>query len=200
MNRTYVLILFLVTCGALALAAGCTSPVVPAAPQPNATVTPMVFTPDSLKDLLLLPADLPEGYDVVYRGEMAPGNANCTGEICYITGYFTSAATVESNITTTIDQAVAIYNKNASPENLLPVLADQLPDIAAGNLTPLADPALGDASAAYSFTLPTAGAPLDGYLVIFGKGNLYELIMVIGSKASETLATDMARTAAAKLP
>jgi hypothetical protein len=195
-------VLLLAFGGLFALAAGCTSPVVPGG-QPSVTpvVTPIVFTPDLLEDLLLQPADLPEGYQLVYRGEMAPGSANCTADICYITGYFTSAANGEGNSTTAIDQAVAIYNRNASQDNLLLVLSDQLPDIIiSGNLTPLANPGLGDASASYGFTLPTAEAPIEGYLVIFSKGNLYEIIMVVGPDASEALAVDMASEAAAKLP
>jgi hypothetical protein len=200
--KLFVTVMFLAFCAVLAIVAGCTSPGIPAG-QPNVSpvATPMVFTPDVLRDLLLVQADLPEGYQISYHGEMSPGNASCTADICYLAGYFMSSTKGEGNTSTSIDQAVTIYNRNASQDNLLLVLSDQLPDIvASGNLTPLNDPGLGDVSASYGFTLPTTGAPIEGYITIFSKGNLYEVIMVIGPDASEGLAVDMAREAAAKLP
>jgi hypothetical protein len=197
MNQKFVLILFLTICGVLALAAGCTSPVLPARPQPNAT--PVVFTPESIKDLPFVFSDLPQGYSIVYRSQMAPGNPNCTSEVCYVAGYFTSAQNGQSN-TSTIDQAVTIYNTTTTAGTLLPVLIDQIPDVASGNLTALPGPGLGDASAAYRFTIATSAGPVNGYLVIIERGNLYEIIMVIGPDASENLALDMAHKAATKLP
>jgi hypothetical protein len=201
-RKLLVMFLLLAFGGLFALAAGCTSPGAPAG-QTNITpvATPLVFTPDLLEDLLLLPADLPEGYQVVYRGEMAPGNASCAADICYVTGYFTSAANGEGNTTTSIDQAVTIYNKNVNQDNLLLVLSDQLPDIVtSANLTLAGNPGLGDASATYMFTLPISGTPVKGYLVVFGKGNLYEVVMVVGPDATESLAMEMAGKAAGKLP
>jgi hypothetical protein len=193
MKRSVVIICCLALCSVLAIAAGCTSPV-----QTNATgsVTPTPPATVSLKDLTLSSDDLPQGYSIVYRGEMAPGDPNCSAsEVCYLQGYFISAANGESNTSTIIDQAVVFYSKPAVSATLRAVLADQLPDIANGNLTPLADPGIGDASAAYRVTLPTAGGPVEGYIVIFGKGNLYEIFMVTGPDASERLVIDLARKA-----
>ncbi len=197
MNQKYVLVLFLALCGVMALAAGCTSPT-----QPTVTPTaiPTTSAVVSLDDLLLSPADLPEGYSIVYREEMGPGDPNCTGEVCYLGGYLLSARNGDSNTSSGIDQAIVRYNKPATAGTLFAVFADQLPDIAAGKLDPLPDPGLGDASAAYQFTLPTEGDPTAAYLVIFGKGDIYEIILVAGPDASEALAMDMAGTAVAKLP
>jgi hypothetical protein len=41
--------------------------------------------------------------------------------------------------------------------------------------------------------------PVDGYLVIFGIRDYYEIILVAGPDATENLAEEMARAAASKL-
>jgi hypothetical protein len=197
MNQKYVLVLFLALCGVLALAAGCTSPTQPTV-TPTATPPPSAVV--SLDDLLLSLTDLPEGYSIVYQAEMSPGDPNCTREVCFIAGYLLSARNGDTNTSSGIDQAIARYNVSASPGTLSLVLADQLPSVASGNLTPLPDPGLGDASAAYRFTLQTEGGPMEAYLVIFGKGDIYEIILVAGPDTSESLAMEMAGKAAAKLP
>jgi hypothetical protein len=199
MNQKSVLILCLALCGALILVAGCTTPGTQPNVTPAATATPPAVT--ALDDLLLISADLPPGYSIVYMGEMGPGDPNCTAsEVCFIEGYLVSARSGETNTSTAIDQAVVHYSKPATPATLETVLVDQLPGVASGNVTPLTNPAIGDASAAYLVSLPTATGPVDGYIVIFGKGDFYEIILVAGPDASESLATDMAKAAAAKLP
>jgi hypothetical protein len=198
MKRTYILVLFIALCGILALAAGCTSPIPSQeTPTPTATVTTVASASEELKDLALSPEDLPAGYSLVYRGDMAPGDPNCTAPmICFLQGYFISASNGIDNTSTFIDQAIVIYNANATPETLRPVLDDQLRGVASGgNFTELPDPGIGEASALYRFSLPTDGEPLEGYLVIFGKGNLYEIIMVRGPDASESVVVDLARKA-----
>lgn len=200
MKRRYIPVLFLALCGVLAIAAGCTSPAVPqgnATPTPTATVTTVASAYDALRDIALSAEDLPSGYSLVYRGEMAPGDPNCTApSACFLQGFFTSASNGSDNTSTIIDQAIVIYNVNATPENLRPVLDDQLRGIASGgNFTALPDPGIGDVSALYRFSLPTDGESLEGYLVIFGRGNLYEIVMVRGPDASESVVVDLARKA-----
>ncbi|NTV00068.1 MAG: hypothetical protein HGA55_02970 [Methanoregulaceae archaeon] len=197
MKRKYIPVLFSALCGILALAAGCSSLVTPEGnATPTATVTNVASAYDALRGMALSPQDLPAGYSLVYRGEMRPGDPNCTAEVCFLQGYFISASNGTDNASTIIDQAIVIYNVNAMPETLRPVLDNQLQvNASGGNFTALADPGIGDVSALYRFSLPTDGEPIEGYLVIFGKGNLYEIIMVRGPDASETMVVDLAKKA-----
>jgi hypothetical protein len=193
MKQKYLPLLFMVLCGILVLAAGCTSPVPGGnhTATPTATVTPVASARDALKDLALSPQDLPPGYSLVYRGEMRPGDPNCTASACFLQGYFISASNGTDNTSTVINQAIVIYDVDATPDSLGPVLTDQLRDLSS-NLTTLPDPDLGDASAFYRFERPDYG---DGYLLIFGKGNVYEIIMVWGPDASESMVIDLAKKA-----
>lgn len=194
MKRTIILVCLLAACGFLALAAGCTSSV-----PVNATQTPAPSVSTSLRDLVLTQADLPPGYSIVYRGEMAPPNQTCNpADLCFIRGYFTSADNGQNNTSSNIDIALLSYNRNPSATNLEDVFADQLPEIANGNITRLADPGIGDVSALYEFPLP--GVPQPSYLIVFGKGRFYEMILVNGPDASANLVTSLARKAVAKLP
>lgn len=199
MKRIYITLLVLALRGILALAAGCTSPLPSqgnVTPTPTATVTSVASASKELRDLALSPQDLPPGYFVVYQ-DMAPGDPNCTApSVCFLQGFFVSASNETDNTSPIIDQAIVLYNANATPETLRQVLDDQLRGVASsGNLTALADPGIGDASALYQFTLPTNGEPLEGYLVIFGKGNLYEIIMIQDPGAAESIVVDLARKA-----
>jgi hypothetical protein len=146
---------------------------------------------DALKDLSLSPQDLPAGYSLVYRGEMRPGDPNCTAPSCFLQGYFVSASNGSDNSSTVINQAIVLYNTDATPDSLRPVLEDQLRDFSA-NLTALSDPDIGDASAFYQFTGENYG---EGYLLIFGKGNVYEIFMVWGQDASESMVIELAKKA-----
>ena len=194
MKQKYLPLLFMVLCGMLVLAAGCISPVQNGnhTAIPTATVTPVASASDALKDLALSPQDLPPGYSLVYRGEMRPGDPNCTApSVCFLQGYFISASNGTDNTSTVINQAIVIYNADATPATLGPVLADQLRDLS-GNLTPLPDPGIGDASAFYRYT---RGENAEGYILIFGKGNVYEIFMIWGPDASENMVVDLAKKA-----
>ncbi len=196
MKRTFILISLLAVCGFLALAAGCTSSV---PPQQNVTGTPGPSTSPSLRDMVLSQADLPAGYTIVYRGEMAPGDKNCTpADLCFVQGYFITANNGQTNTSTNIDMALLTYSRDPSAANLEEVVADQIPEIAEGNLTRLANPGIGDVSALYQFSIPGASQP--SYLIIFGKGRFYEMILVNGPDASESRITGLAGKAVAKLP
>jgi hypothetical protein len=191
MNRKYLPVLLMVLCGVLVLASGCTSPLPQSAngtSTPTATITPVASASDALKDLALSPQDLPQGYSLVYREEMRPGDPNCTAEVCFLQGYFVNGTDTKS---TFINQAIVLYNTDATPASLDKVLMDQLPNFSA-NLMTLSNPDIGDASAFYQFTQGDNG---EGYLLIFGKGNLYEIIMVRGPDASETMVVDLAKKA-----
>jgi hypothetical protein len=196
MKHRYLSLLFMLLCVILVLAAGCTSPVQPEenrTPSPTATITPVASASDALRDLALSPEDLPPGYSLVYRGEMRPGEPNCTAQVCFLQGYFITASNGINNTSTVINQAIVIYDADTTPASLRPVLEDQLRDFAAtANLTPLPDPGIGDASALYRFSREDYG---EGYLLIFGKGNVYEIIMVWGPDASETMVVDLAKKA-----
>ncbi|MCU0632536.1 MAG: hypothetical protein MUC66_06140 [Methanolinea sp.] len=213
MKTAYVLLLLLSLAAVLAYGAGCTStaPASMATPQPTTSgpgpagtqgVSPeSVPSLSTLKGLILDPTDFPEGYSLVYEGEMLPGVESCpVNDLCYLQGYALSIATGDANNSTMVDQAISRYSLNATSETIEGVFKDQIPEIAAGNLTALSGPALGDASAAYRFEFPPAEAPIKGYLVIFGKGDLYEIIMVIGTDTDENLVYDLAKKSAAKLP
>jgi hypothetical protein len=123
---------------------------------------------------------------------MRPGDPNCTApSVCFLQGYFISASNGTDNTSTVINQAIVLYNTDATPATLLPVLEDQLRDFSA-NLTALPDPDIGDASAFYRFTREDYG---EGYLIVFGKGKVYEIIMVWGPDASESMVIDLAKKA-----
>jgi hypothetical protein len=197
MHQKSILILCLILCGVLALAAGCTTPGTEANVTPTVTASSVRVSPEQL---ILTPADLPSGFSIAYIGKMAPGDPNCNAsEFCYLEGVLISARSGETNMSTAIDQAVVLYSKPATRERLDSVLADQLPGVAGENLTTLADPGIGDVSAAYQVTIMSGDVPVDGYLVIFGIRDYYEIILVAGPDATENLAEEMARAAASKL-
>ncbi|HOT03463.1 MAG TPA: hypothetical protein PK069_04730 [Methanolinea sp.] len=154
-----------------------------------------------MQGYLLNPTDFPEGYALIHEGAMLPGEEECpSGGFCYLGGYSISMVTGDAQNTTLVDQMISRYTLTATRETLNDVLMDQFPEIAAGSPAELAAPALGDASVAYRFEFPSTEDPLHGFLVIFGKGNLYEIIMIIGTDADELLAFDLANKASAKLP
>ena len=160
--------------------------------------TPVVT---ELQGYLLNTADFPEGYTLIHEGAMLPVDEECpAGEFCSLDGYSISMVTGDAQNTTLVDQMISRYTLTATKETLNDVLMDQFPEIAAGSPAELAAPSLGDASVAYRFEFPSIEAPLQGYLVIFGKGDLYVTIMIIGSDADEHLAYDLAQKASAKLP
>ncbi len=192
MKQKYLPLLLMVAFGILVLATGCTSPIQEGnrTPSATATVTPVASANDALKDLALTSEDLPDGYSLVYRGDMRPGDQNCTApSTCFLQGYFVSASNGADNTSTVINQAIVIYNVDATADTLRPVIMDQLRDLS-GNLTTLPAPGLGDASAFYRYT---RGENADGYILIFGKGNVYEIFMVWGPDATESMVLDLAR-------
>lgn len=224
MKNMNVIILIFCFAMVMAFVAGCTTnaPSSPAAPRPStevpvSTVTAaenpvpsVVPTPapsgsptsplTGLKQFILSPADFPDGYSLIYEGEMVPGDENCTADrLCYLEGYSLSMVTGDANNSTLVDHMVSRYSKPVTPETLNAILADQLPEIASGTPTMISAPSLGDGSAAYRFEFPSPEVPVQGYLVIFGRGDLYEIIMVIGTDANERLAFDLARKSADKL-
>lgn len=197
MHQKGILILCMILCGVLALAAGCTIPGTEGNVPPTATSPAVRVSPEQL---ILTPAELPPGFSIAYIGKMAPGDPSCTAsEFCYLEGVLISARSGETTMSTAIDQAVVLYSEPATRERLDSVLADQLPGVAGENLTTLADPGIGDVSAAYQVTLMSDNVPVDGYVVIFGIRDYYEIILVAGPDATVNLAEDMARAAASKL-
>ncbi len=168
-------------------------------PPDSPDLSPPAVT--ELQGYLLNSSDFPEGYTLIHEGAMLPGDDDCpAGEFCYLGGYSISMVTGDAQNTTLVDQMISRYTLTATKETLNDVLMDQFPEIAAGSPAELAATALGDASVAYRFEFPSTEAPLHGFLVIFGKGNLYEIIMIIGTDADELLAFDLAKKASAKLP
>ncbi len=169
----------------------------------NLPDSPYVPPPEEaeLKGYLLNPSDFPEGYTLVQEGAMLPGDEECpAGEFCYLGGYSISMVTGDDQNTTLVDQMVSRYTLTATKETLNEVLMDQFPEIADGSPAEIPAPPLGDAGVAYRFEFPSTEAPLNGFLVIFGRGNLYEIIMIIGTDADELLAFDLATKASARLP
>jgi len=223
MERSCVLVL-LALAMVLAFAAGCTSSAPgsnvmpqqttqvagPAATatetaQATAVATDVAIPPSAshtapLRALVLEAADLPDGYSLIYEGEMLPGAEDCPeGEFCYLEGYSVSMVTGDAENSTLVDQTISRYSGHATEETLDAVLADQFPEIMAADIIALKAPPLGDASAAYRFRFPSTGDAVEGYLVIFGKGEVHEMIMVIGTGAGENLALDLAKKAASKI-
>ncbi len=220
MNQNHLVLVFLSLCIILAVTAGCTSttPSSQAAPQPttgaeNPAVThtgsPVASPSVTNEDTLPFPADVvlldtshfPPGFTIIYKGEMLPPEENCTaGTFCYLAGYSISVSKGDIKNSTIADQSVMLYTKNATPDTIDAVFKDQLPDIAAANLTALSAPSIGDASAVYRFSFPPATGSLNGYIFIYGKGRIYEIIMITGPEAGETLLYELAGTSSAKLP
>jgi hypothetical protein len=154
-----------------------------------------------LLPLMLGLSDLPEGYTV--DSEYPTRSADkLPAEVAsgYLGGYFFSAMSYDGN--ETVAHTVLVYSETERPKDLDGFFRATHPVIANWTITPLADPKVGSASTAWSFFPPGRFVPgetlSNGYVVIFEKGPLVEIVKVTGPKMNESTCISLARTAASK--
>jgi len=205
----------LVVCAAL-LAAGCTSAdtgAVPAAPVPAAYNT-------TLASLALTPADLPAGSTPVLSQARAAGEMSEQARDLGWRGGYVTVYTLPANDTgtATVIQSLAVYAEKNITDIIAVVDANErlqtgfvftdmpLPATGAGTRAFAATPVNATPAAISAGAVATpdqgSGSAADGYIeVIFGKGDILEVIRISGPGAGEQRSTlaSLAEAAYAKL-
>ena len=185
---------------------GCTTqtgnPSAPTAATSPVSTRPAGTSLDTLPGMALALTDLPPGFEMIYEGEtLPPDESTLLSDPDYQGGYSVSFSNESSELSAggLIDQTILVYSRPVTREYLKEVFFANYPDIANWSLTPLADPGLGDASVAYGFVYPNT--TLSGYMVAFGKGDVYEFVLTMATDETTdyTLLQDLARKAASRV-
>lgn len=197
-------VLLAVTVVVLVLTCGCTlenpavsRPVGNTTPAGNASVN---LTP-LLSGMLITLADLPEGYSADREGPtLPPSRVPATLAAGYVGGYTWSAMSYDGN--ETVSQTILVYSETEKPGDLGTFFQHSHPEISNWTLTPLNNPGLADRSVGYGFSPPGAGPedyPLSkGYVFLFSKGGVHEIVKVTGPGYNETAGYSLARLAASR--
>lgn len=202
-----------VVLAAVILACGCTSPTAaPSSPSsPATTASPGAIpatatgeetSPDALPGMALKLSDFPSGYVIVYEGEaLPPDESTLLSDPDYLGGYTITASNESSELSSgeLVDQLILVYRKPVTREHLEAVFLQSYPELASWSLSPLDDPGIGDAGIAYQFMYPNAS--LNGFVIAFGKGDVYEILVTMAGddSANYSLLEDLAISAAAKI-
>jgi hypothetical protein len=199
----------------LVLFCGCTSTtsVTPPATTMAATPAPTTIPPGSVANLSAAmafgPADLPQGYVILFQGPTIPPDQLPPGENPgYLGGYAVTAERTVPGVTSdTVDQTILLFNTSGKPLSLQKLFNQSYPELSNFSIAALPDPKIGDASIGYRYTMPAAISPpnttIYGNVIIFRKGEVYEMVTLSnarGGTLNETLAVDLARRAANKIP
>lgn len=187
----------------LVLICGCTSTgPLPATTQSQSDTQNLT---SQVKGMMLSLSDLPEGYSFLHEGRTIPADeAPSEKANGYRGGYTFSAATFTGNRTgDTFEQTVLVFGGGSGSRNLSDLFLSSFPQIASWSPVALSDPGLGDRSIGYRYVVPASVAPpnqtVSGTVVIFGKGDICEIIMVQGPSTNESYPLDLARKAAIKV-
>ena len=201
--RTMILPLLAVLTAAAVLGCGCTSvgPAGANATSPLSGVSGTTNLTPVLLPVMLGLSDLPEGYTI--DSEAATRSSDkLPPEVAagYLGGYYFSAMSYDGN--ETVAHTVLVYKETERPKDLDAFFKATHPVIANWTLTPLADPKVGSASTAWAFLPPGDFVPGEtlssGYVVIFEKGPLCEIVKVTGPKMNASYCTSLAQKAASK--
>jgi hypothetical protein len=175
--------------------AGCTSQAPPASPAPDdklSTIEP--------SQMALQPSDMPGNYTLVERaGRLSSEMRNWSLDHGWKKGYYTVYQKNGENPSAGIvSQSISIY----PPENMSLVMQDTTDyamSWAAANITveQLTVPAVGDSRTA--FRLSEKGDPIQEYLIIFAKKDVYEEMSTNGTESDYTALTQLTQIAAAKI-
>lgn len=198
--------LLIAALAAVILAAGCASQTgTPSAPPGDAPQagTPMVTTsPEDLAAFALDLSDLPRGFEQIFEGEiLPPDESTLLGDQDFVGSYSFAASNESEELAAgeLVEQIVILYHKPASREHLDTLVKAFYPEFSSWSLSPLPDPGIGDVSSAYHFS--DSGTTLSGYLVVFGEGEVYSILMTMrgDETADYALAREMAEKAAEKI-
>jgi hypothetical protein len=213
----YIAPVFLVIMFIVLLCSGCTSP--SGIPSGTPAATPSPAGNLSLAPLALTPADLPAGFVQQSGRYKSPDEVSAAAKyLGWQEGYvanFTSAGNASSG-TTTITQTITQYNTTNMTELVGIVSANEEQQTGLGFIA-LAPPSgipgarainaivvniSGSSSSVGGGILPVAqaaSAPATGYMeVIFGKGQVFEVIRMTGPGAQYNTLAALAQTAYAK--
>lgn len=199
-------LLMVATLTAGIMISGCTSQT-GVSPTPSAAPTglasPSATTPiEQLPEMALKLSDFPSGFELIYEGEtLPPDESSLLSDPYYQGGYSITVSNESPELSAgeMVDQMILVYSRPATRERLEEVFFAHYPELSNWSLTSLPDPGIGDASIAYHFVYPET--TLTGYTIIFGKGDVYEIIMTMrGDDTAEyALIEDIARKAAGKI-
>ncbi len=171
----------------------------------NETQTRVVSTPNfpaanesvSVVTLALFPQDLPKGSSITHNDWLNP-DLNCTGDtLCMKEGY---SVTVDNGKNTTVEQNVMIYSKPVTNGTLEQVLNEGYPEYSTYIINELPTPGIGEVSRIWKYIAPNDIAPgLQGYFIVFGKGNVYEIFHISGKNPDLVAGKELASAAAQKI-
>jgi len=210
-----VLVLAFLACGMVVLA-GCTQP-----PAPNASTTPQT-TAVNISPLLLTNADLPPGFTVVAGQDRSLSDVGkMAKDLGWQGGYevvSTDSAAGDPN-GTVITQSIALYPVKNVPGIIGMVFVQDQSDTTLKylNVTSVGEGGLGfyGKAPAQIVVKPTNQNPLatgngshdvevvyprDTAELIFGKGQVFEVIRITGPGTDPAVAESLARTAYEKIP
>lgn len=185
---------------------GCTSQTgVPTTPSaaPTGEASPSTPTPlENLPGMALELSDFPPGFELIYEGEtLPPDESSLLSDPYYQGGYSITVSNESPELSAgeMVDQMILVYSRPAIRERLEEVFFANYPELSNWSLSSLPDPGIGDASIAYHFVYPDT--TLSGSAIIFGKGDVYEIIMTMrgDDTADYTLLKETARKAAGKI-
>lgn len=182
---------------------GCTSQTgVPTTPSTvttgvtsNSAPTPL----EKLPEMALGLSDFPPGFELIYEGEtFPPDESSLLSDPYYRGGYSITVSNESPELSAgeMVDQMILVYSRPATRERLEEVFFANYPELSNWSLSSLPDPGIGDASIAYHFVYPET--TLSGSTIIFGKGDVYEIIMTMrgDDTADYALLEETARKAA----
>jgi hypothetical protein len=218
MQRSIAIGLCLIVYAAI-LCAGCTSSSGTGSTATTGIATNTPTTNVSLAPLALIPTDVPAGYTLVSSRQKSAGEMSTLAkDLGWQEGYITIYSSLENSTggPTTITQTITVYsgkdmssivslvNSNERQQNGLVFSDLALPSTGADtrafsaalvNATPTVTPGGMVTLAESSGTTPTAGYTE----VIFGKGEILEVIRMSGPGAQYDTLKSLAETAYAKL-
>lgn len=211
MRIHHLILLAGLLCG-LVLFCGCTSTPPATTPgTPVATLPPAATANLSamLPGMALGFGDLPAGYVIVFQGPtISPDELPPGADPGYMGGYaVTAERTIPNETTDTVDQTILLFNTSGTPLDLKQLFNKSYPELSGFPISALPDPKVGDASIGYRYTLPAEISPpnttIKGNVIVFRKGGVYEMVTLSNAKGgvlNETLALDLAKRAANKIP
>ena len=156
--------------------------------------------PVNLSTYALTLADTTTGYEHLMSAPDLEPEERCTTQFCNIEGYSVSMSIGNGSDINSIDQSILRYNLPATTDLLKTVFNETYPELSAWTVEKLVDPGVGDVSAAYRYEVPKEVAPssIGGYVIIFGVGDIFEVIKTQG-KVEYAEVREITEKAAAKI-
>jgi hypothetical protein len=198
--------LLIAALAAIILAAGCASqtggPSAPSGDTSQAGTPAATASPEDVAALALDLSDFPQGYELIFEGEILPPDESpLLGDRDFVGSYSFAASNESEELAAGefVEQIIILYHKPPSRENLDILVKAFYPEFSSWSLSPLPDPGIGDVSSAYHFS--DSSTTLSGHLIAFGESEVYCVIMTMrgDGTADYALTKEIAEKAAEKI-